>query len=77
MKVWREGNRIRGEDGGGYGDVIPDDAIARHVADALIAQQQATKTILFGSAVLSIRAHERRTNATWPPSASQEREGTG
>lgn len=37
MRVWREGTRIRQEDGAGYADRVSDDAIARHVADALIA----------------------------------------
>lgn len=77
MKVWREGSRIRQDNGAGYADTVSDDAIAQHISDALFAQQQATETVLLGSAVLSIRAHERRMNDIWPPAASQEREGTG
>lgn len=55
MRVWREGERIRNEDGVGYSDRVPDSDIIRHVASA----GDDGEAYQFGIAVLGLRVVER------------------
>ena len=57
MKVWREGNRIRAQYGGGYGDMATDDLIWEHIATSVTKRDLAN--IEFAMAVLHLRAVER------------------
>lgn len=55
--AWREGARVRGESGAGYGDAVPDEAIAGHVQQDLAAGLY--RGAAFAAAVLHLRARER------------------
>ena len=57
MKVWREGQRIRAQYGGGYGDMVTDDMIWEHIATS-VAKRDLVR-IEFAVAVLRLRAIER------------------
>jgi len=57
MKVWREGTRIRAQYGGGYGDMVTDDMIWKHMAASVGIRDLAH--IEFATAVLRLRATER------------------
>lgn len=59
MRVWREGDRIRQEDGRGYGDMVPDERIEDRCAAATAAIVRAADVLDFGLAVLSLRKRER------------------
>jgi hypothetical protein len=52
--VWRENDRIRDASGTGYGDMVTDDEIRRH-----IAHDQGRPFIEFAQAVLALRESER------------------
>lgn len=74
MKVWREGDRIRQEDGSGYGDVVPDGDIWHHLASAEVTLRwpdgygadelrRAREQAEFCKAVLALRQTEREQAA--------------
>jgi CRISPR/Cas system type I-B associated protein Csh2 (Cas7 group RAMP superfamily) len=59
--IWREGDRIRRTNGAGYGDLVSDLEIRRHIRDH--AEDDDPTFVAFAEAVLAIRAFERLTRA--------------
>ena len=62
--IWREGNRIRRTNGGGYGDLVSDLDIRRHIRDH--NEDDDPTFIPFAEAVLAIRAFERASTKEKP-----------
>lgn len=63
MRVWREGDRIRRDDGVGYGDRVPDEAILGHARDAALGDHETRE---FAYRVLALREQERGQQAVGP-----------
>jgi hypothetical protein len=56
-EVWREGDRIRREDGTGYSDRVSDDQIRWHAQDDLAGGRY--DQVVFAVSALALRAQER------------------
>lgn len=61
--VWREGDRIRSQDGTGYSDRVTDRSICEHIRRNRIEGESSPGFIDFALDVLSLRRAERMASA--------------